>query len=99
MRVRLPHTLGAEEVRRRLHAHAGEIGSFFPPGLAQVTTAWPSENQMDMTATVVGNAIPGRIVVAEDHVIITMDLPLLLSVMRAPLELAVRQQATRLLAP
>ena len=42
MRVTLPHTLGKEEVRRRMHKHADEIGSFFPAGLARVTTGWPS---------------------------------------------------------
>ena len=99
MKVRLAHTLGAQEVRRRLQAHAGEIGSFFPPGLAQVTTNWASPDRMDMRATVVGQTIPGRITVGEDHVVIEMDLPLLLGVMRGPLEVAVRQQATRLLAP
>ena len=41
MRVALPHTLGKDEVRRRMHRHADEIGGFFPAGLARVTTGWP----------------------------------------------------------
>ena len=45
MRVTLPHSLGKEEVRRRMHKHAHEIGSFFPAGLARVTTGWPSDDR------------------------------------------------------
>lgn len=99
MRVKLPHDLDRAEVRRRMHAHADEIGSFFPPGLAKVTTGWSSEDRMDITAEVMGMTIPGGVDVAEDHVVITMDLPLLLSVMRGPLEAAVKQEGQRLLAP
>lgn len=99
MRVTLPHDLTKEEVRRRMHAHAGEIASFFPPGLAKVTTAWPSEDRMAITAEVMGMAIPGGVQVADDHVVIEMSLPMLLSVMKGPLEAAVKKEGGRLLAP
>lgn len=99
MRVTLPHSLGKEEVRRRMRAHADEIAGFFPPGLARVTTAWPSEDRMDLTAEVMGIAIPGAVEVREGEVVITMELPLMLSVMKAPLEAAVRKEGGRLLAP
>jgi len=99
MRVALPHSLGKDEVRRRMHKHADEIGSFFPAGLAKVTTGWPSEDRMTITAEVMGQAIPGGVEIREHEVIIEMDLPLLLSVMKGPLEAAVRKEAGRLLAP
>ena len=99
MRVTLPHTLTKDEVRRRMHKHAGEIGSFFPAGLARVTTDWPSEDRMSITAEVIGQAIPGGVEIRDHEVVIEMDLPLLLSVMKAPLEAAVRKEAGRLLAP
>ncbi|UYV16798.1 polyhydroxyalkanoic acid system family protein [Porphyrobacter sp. ULC335] len=99
MRVTLPHTLGKEEVRRRMHKHADEIGNFFPAGLAKVTTGWPNEDRMNITAEVMGQAIPGGVEIREDEVVIEMDLPLLLSVMKGPLEAAVKKEAGRLLAP
>lgn len=99
MRVTLPHTLGKDEVRRRMHKHASEIGSFFPAGLASVTTDWPSEDRMSINAQVMGQSIPGGVEVRENEVVIEMDLPLMLSVMKGPLEAAVKQQAGRLLAP
>ncbi len=99
MRVSLPHALPREEVRRRMHAHAGEIASFFPPGLAQVTTTWPSEDRMDITAVVVGYTIPGGVDVRDDEVIIEMHLPAMLGLMRGALERAVRKEGVRLLEP
>jgi hypothetical protein len=99
MRVRLPHDLPKEEVRRRMRAHSDEIAGFFPPGLARVTTGWPTEDRMDITAEVMGMSIPGGVDVRDGEVVITMDLPLLLSVMKGPLEAAVKKEGGRLLAP
>jgi hypothetical protein len=99
MRVTLPHSLSREEVRRRMRAHADEIAGFFPPGLASVTTDWPSEDRMAITAVVVGQTIPGGVEVRDDAVVIEMQLPLLLGVMKGPLEAAVRKEGGRLLAP
>ncbi|NCP14746.1 MAG: hypothetical protein GW858_11380 [Sphingomonadales bacterium] len=99
MRVTLPHDLTKDEVRRRMRAHADEIGSFFPAGLASVTTGWPSEDRMTITANVVGQTIPGGVEIRDNDVVIEMDLPLLLSVMKGPLEAAVKKEGGRLLAP
>lgn len=99
MRVTLPHDLPREEVRRRMHAHADEIASFFPPGLADVSTSWPNEDRMEITATVVGYTIPGGVDVREKEVVIEMQLPTILGLMRGALEKAVRKEGDRLLRP
>jgi hypothetical protein len=82
-----------------MRAHADEIADFFPPGLAKVTTGWPSEDRMSITAEVMGMTIPGGVDVGDDRVVIEMDLPMLLSVMKGPLEAAVKKEGRRLLAP
>ncbi|MEQ5787686.1 polyhydroxyalkanoic acid system family protein [Erythrobacter sp. NFXS35] len=99
MRVTLAHDLTREEVRRRMRAHADEIAGFFPPGLATVTTTWSSEDRMDIAAEVMGFTIPGGVDVGDHEVVIEMDLPMLLSVMRGPLEHAVTKEGQRLLTP
>jgi hypothetical protein len=99
MRVTLPHDLPKDEVRRRMRAHADEIAGFFPPGLARVTTGWPHDDRMDITAEVMGMSIPGGVELRDSEVVISMDLPLLLSVMKGPLEAAVKKEGGRLLAP
>jgi len=97
MRVRLPHELGREEVRQRMHKHGHEIASYFPPGMAEVTTTWPNEDQMAMQILAAGQRIDGNIEVHEDHVIIEMDLPMILGFLRGTLERAVKWHGGRLL--
>ncbi len=64
-----------------------------------MTTDWPNEDRMTITAQVVGQTIPGGVEVRDHEVVIEMDLPLLLSVMKGPLEAAVKKEGGRLLAP
>jgi hypothetical protein len=99
MRVTLTHDLDREEVRRRMRAHADEIAGFFPPGIAKVTTHWSSEDRMDITAEVVGYTIPGGVDVGDGEVVIEMQLPMILGLMKGPLEAAVKKEGRRLLAP
>jgi len=97
MRVRLPHTLGKEEVRRRMHEHGHEIANYFPPGMATVENSWPDEDRMELAITAAGQRIEGGIDVAEDHVVIAMDLPPLLGFLRGTLERAVRKHGGQML--
>lgn len=97
MRIALPHKLGREEVRRRMHAHADEIGSYFPPGMATVETQWPNEDQMDLFITAAGQQIDGQIEVGDDTVVIEMDLPAILGFLGGTLERAVRKHGGKLL--
>ena len=39
MRVPISHSLGKEEVRRRLQSHSHEIAQYIPGGMADVTTS------------------------------------------------------------
>lgn len=97
MRVSLPHSLGKEEVRRRMHKHGHEIGSYFPPGMATVETSWPHEDRMDLFIVAAGQQIEGGIDIAEDSVTIDLDLPAILGFLRGTLERAVRKHGGRLL--
>ncbi|EAQ28962.1 hypothetical protein NAP1_15223 [Erythrobacter sp. NAP1] len=97
MRVSLPHSLGKEEVRRRMHKHGHEIGSYFPPGMASVETSWPHEDRMDLFIVAAGQQIEGGIDIAEDSVTIDLDLPAILGFLRGTLEKAVRKHGGRLL--
>lgn len=97
MRVSLPHKLGREEVRRRMHAHAHEIGSYFPPGMATVETEWPNEDRMDLFITAAGQQIDGGIDITDDQVVIDLDLPGILGFLGGTLERAVRKHGGKLL--
>jgi hypothetical protein len=97
MRVSLPHTLGREEVRARMHKHGHEIADHFPPGMAEVETSWPHEDHMSLLITAAGQRIEGGIDVGEDSVVIEIDLPAMLGFLRGTLERAVRKQGGKLL--
>ncbi len=97
MRVPLPHKLGKEEVRRRMHERSHEIAGYFPPGMATIETSWSDEDQMDLVVTAAGQKIYGAVEVYDEEVVIAMDLPPLLGFLRGTLERSVRKEATKLL--
>jgi len=97
MRIALPHKLGREEVRRRMHAHAHEIGSYFPPGMATVETEWPHEDRMELFITAAGQQIDGGIDITDTSVVIELDLPGILGFLGGTLERAVRKHGGKLL--
>ncbi len=97
MRVTLPHSLGRDEVRSRLHRHAHEIADHFPSGMATVETDWPSEDVMGLVITAAGQRIPGTIEVADTQVAIEMQLPPMLGFLRGTLERAVKKNGGKLL--
>lgn len=97
MRVSLPHDLGREEVRRRLHERHHEIAHFFPPGMADLDTRWRDDDHMDMVITIVGQQLKGAIDIHDESVTIEMQLPLALSFLRGTIERAMKKEGTRLL--
>ena len=97
IRVHLDHSLGKDEVRRRMHAQSDEIAGYFPAGFAQVETSWSDEDQMDMLVTAMGQRIRGQVEVYEDEVVIELNLPPMLSFLRGTIEGAVRDNGTKLL--
>lgn len=97
MRVNLPHDLGKEEVRRRMHEHGHEIADYFPAGMATVETSWPNEDRMNLDIFAMGQKVAGGVEVADDHVVIELDLPAMLSFLRGTIEGAVRKHGGRLL--
>lgn len=97
MRVVLPHQLGREEVRRRMHEHAHKIGSYFPEGTASVQTDWPSEDRMDLFVKAWGQRVDGFVEIEDEQVIIDFDLPAILSMARPLIEKAIRKEGGKLL--
>lgn len=97
MRVTLPHELGRDEVKRRLHDHAHEIADYFPGNMATVTTDWPQDYVMGLTVSVVGQNVGGVIETYDDHVVIDIDVPRALSFLKGTIESSLKKEATRLL--
>ena len=97
MRVAIPHTLGKAEVRQRLKSRTHEIADFIPGGLADVTTDWPSEDQLDLNVRAMGQGIDGTIVIEEGQVVFTVNLPPALSFVEPMIKGAIEAKGRKLL--
>lgn len=97
MKVRLPHQLEKAEIRRRLEERKGEITSYFPEGMADLESRWAGEDHMDFIVAIAGQRIQGAVDIADDHVVIDVDLPFILSFLGKKVEDSVRKEGTRLL--
>lgn len=98
MRVAIPHSLGREEVRRRLHARSGDIAGLIPGGLGSVTTNWQGEDRMTMVFAAMGHSIDASVDVEDAAMVVTIDLPGSLSFLRGTVEAAVTAKGTKLLS-
>jgi len=98
MRVKLPHSLERAEVRLRLEQRKGEIIDYFPEGMASLESNWRGDDHMDFVVAIAGQRIGGSVDIADDHVVISVKLPLILSFLNGKIERSVRKEGTRLLA-
>lgn len=97
MRVPIAHNLPKEEVRHRLASRSHEIANFIPGGMADVTTAWPTEDAMTLSVRAMGQGIDGRVLIEERQVVFEIDLPPALSFVEPMIAGAIQKQGTKLL--
>ena len=97
MRVPIPHQLGREEARRRLHARSGELTGLFPGMGAAVEIDWPSKDRMSTTVTVMGKTVQGHVDVEDDAVVFDIDLPMALSFVEPMIRSAIEAKGQKLL--
>lgn len=98
MRVPIAHELSKDEVRRRLRERTHEIANFIPGGMAEVTTAWPHEDRMDLGVRAMGQGVDGSVLIEEHQVVFEVELPAALSFMEPMVAGAIRDKGQKLLA-
>ena len=98
MEVAIPHNLGREEVRTRLRTRSHTLADGIPGGMAQVDTAWPSEDRMTLNVAAMGQTLTGYIDVQDSQVVLHMILPPALGFLEPIVAGAIRQQGQKLLA-
>lgn len=77
--VAIPHKLGKDEARRRLKSRIGELPGHIPGGVAAVSSEWPGEDVMQLDVKAMGQEVKARIVVLDNALDVTIDLPPMLS--------------------
>jgi hypothetical protein len=97
MRVAIPHSLGRDEVRRRLHGRVHEIADFMPGGIADVTVAWPGEDHLDLSVRAMGQQLDSAIDIEDACVVFTVNLPPALSFIEPVVQNAIEAKGRKLL--
>lgn len=101
MRVSIPHTLGRDEVRRRMHARLGDaedkakglLGS-----LASLETEWTGEDSLAIMVNAMGYSIPCTAAIKEASLDFEIEIPAGVGFARGMIESAIREKGERLLA-
>ena len=97
MRVPIPHSLGREEARRRLHSRSGDIAGLVPGGMADVTVNWPNKDRMELCVKAMGKTIDAHVEVGDSAVMVVIDLPASLAFFEPLVRGAVESKAQKLL--
>lgn len=97
MRVALPHQLARDDVRERLRSRAHEIADFVPGGMADIVTNWPDDDRMEISIQAMGQNLNGDIVIEDEQIVITVNLPLALSFVETMISGAIRDKGRKML--
>lgn len=95
--IDVPHKLGRAGARERLRSRIGELGGHMPGGVGQVRSSWPSEDEMALEITAMGQTIPAKLEVMDACVRVHIALPPMLAFFSGMIGAAVRDQGTKLL--
>jgi hypothetical protein len=97
MRITIPHKLSKGEVHKRLDEHADELANFIPGGVAEVDKDWLDDDHMALGVTALGSFIGADIAIEAKQVVVEVELPTKLKLMKGPIERGIRDNTTNLL--
>lgn len=97
MRIAIPHNLGREEVRRRLHGRLPEVAQFVPGGLAEVETGWANEDRATLLIRAMMQEVSGAIDIEDAQLVFTVNLPPALSFIETAIRGAIEDKGRKLL--
>lgn len=95
--IRIPHSLGATEVRRRMIASVDKLASYIPGGTAKVEHDWPTPDRMALGISAMGQNISSTIDVEDKSLVVSVVLPGLLALMAKPISEAIARGGGKLL--
>lgn len=100
MRVAVPHTLGKDEVRRRLKARMGEAPDKARESLgalASIAMHWDSDDRLTMDVSAMGFAIPCTLDIEDAALVFEVEIPAGLGFARSMIEGTIREKGAKLL--
>lgn len=78
--VSIPHQLGAAEAQRRLRTGIEQLKEQYAGKFAVLENQWTG-NHLDFRISAIGQTVSGKIDVAEDHVMLAVELPWVLAML------------------
>lgn len=94
--INLPHTLGAEEAKRRMQGGIGQLKDHIPGGAAEVQSRWEGD-RMFLDIRAMGQAVRGQLDVEERRVRLEVMLPAMLAMFGPIIERALAKRGGDLL--
>ena len=85
--VTIPHSLGAQEAKRRLADGLETLKTQYADRLSEAQVAW-RDNHADLRVGALGQTIDARLDVEAQALRIEVDLPWILAMLAAPLQAA-----------
>lgn len=92
----LPHSLGAEEAKRRMQNGIGRLGDYIPGGSAEVSSRWEGD-RMYLDVRAMGQEVTGHIDVEESKVHLELMLPAFLALFAGKIEGLLRARGGEML--
>ena len=78
--VSIPHQLGAAEAQRRLRTGIEQLKEQYSGKFAVLENHWTGQH-LDFRISLIGQTVSGKIDVAEDHVMLAVELPWMLAML------------------
>ena len=94
--VTIPHQLGKEEARRRLHDGMGRLREQFGDKLGRIEDTWTGDHA-DFRVTVVGQSVTGALDVLDTEVRLEVQLPWMLAMVAEKAKALIQKQGTLML--
>src|SRR3546814_2442737 len=94
--INLPHSLGAEEAKRRMQGGVGKLKDHIPGGAAEVESSW-TDDRMHLNVRAMGQEVSGHIDVHDTFVRLELSLPAFLAMLGPTIEGLLRSGGTELL--
>ena len=94
--VTIPHHLGKAEAERRLKAGFAQVRNTFGSSFAVVSDTW-SGDHLDFRAELLGQKADGTVDVADDHVVLKVELPWMLAMLAGKARTLIQKQGQLML--
>lgn len=94
--VDLPHSLGAEEAKRRMRDGIHKLKDHIPGGTAEVRSGWTGD-RMNLEVSAMGQEVKAHVDVEEKLVRLQLLLPPMLGFFGKQIEALIRRQGAEML--